>query len=64
MIVGPDDDDFYDDDDDDMEGGVGCANCERGWVHGCCDDLCRGRDAIDCHSAIACRTCNPDGDVA
>jgi len=61
MICGPDDPDFYDEDDDD--GSIGCANCDMGWRHGCCDDLCRGSyEASDCDSARPCQTCNPDGD--
>lgn len=59
MATSPDDPDFYDEDD----GSIGCANCDLGWRHGCCDDLCRGSsDAADCHNARACQTCNPDGD--
>lgn len=45
--------------------GLGCSNCERGWVHACCDDLCRNsNDASDCSGAIACRACNPEGDFS
>ena len=30
------------DDDDDYGREIGCVNCDSGWNHGCCDDLCRG----------------------
>lgn len=60
--------DALEDDDCDHEfegGGLGCVNCDNGWVHACCDDLCRNtNDATDCHSAIACRACNAEGDQA
>ncbi len=57
-MIDPDDNDFYEDED-----GIGCSNCDGGWVHACCDDLCRGSaDAADCLSARARQTCNPHGD--
>lgn len=57
---------FDDLDEDDCDHvGLGCSNCDSGWVHGCCDDLCRGsRGGPDCQSALACRACNPEGDIA
>ncbi|MDR7257752.1 hypothetical protein J2X47_001932 [Sphingomonas sp. BE270] len=49
-------------DDDQTE--IGCVNCDSGWHHGCCDDLCRGsNDPEWCDSAVACRHCNPYGEV-
>lgn len=46
------------------DGEIGCVNCDGGWRHGCCDDLCRGsNDSEWCENAIPCRTCNPFGDV-
>jgi hypothetical protein len=40
-----------------------CVQCDRGWLHGCCDDMCRNcEEAVDCPNAWACK-CNPDGDV-
>ncbi len=54
-------DDEYSDDD---IGGIGCCNCDGGWHHGCCDDLCCGsNEAVDCDNAFPCKFCNPDGDV-
>lgn len=54
--------DSYDDYDDSP--GIGCANCDGGWSHGCCDDLCRGSNEPEwCENAIACWTCNPHGEV-
>lgn len=54
------DDDFYEEDE-----GIGCSNCDGGWVHACCDDLCRNTvSAQDCDSSLPCRSCNPDGDFA
>jgi hypothetical protein len=54
------DDGYYDDDD-----GIGCCNCDGGWRHGCCDDLCRGsNEAADCDRAYPCKLCNPEGDVS
>lgn len=55
------DDDFGDYDE---APGIGCANCESGWRHGCMDDLCRsGADAAeDCESAVPCGYCNPNGE--
>jgi hypothetical protein len=50
----------YDDDE------IGCVNCDNGWKHGCCDDLCIGctDEAIDCFSPVPCRECNPKGLIA
>ena len=43
---------------------IGCVNCDGGWRHGCCDDLCRGSNEPEwCENAIFCRTCNPHGHV-
>jgi hypothetical protein len=54
-------DDDYDDYDD---GEIGCVNCDAGWRHGCCDDLCRGsNESQDCDSPRRCLTCNPHGEV-
>jgi hypothetical protein len=56
-------DDF--DFDDDGPDEIGCYECEDGWRHGCCDDLCRGSvEAVDCDAAHPCRLCNPRGEVA
>lgn len=53
----PDDDGF-----DERE--IGCVNCDGGWRHGCCDDLCRGsNDPEWCDFARKCPTCNPHGEV-
>ena len=50
---------FYDDDLPD----IGCCNCDSGWRHGCCDDMCYGcNDPQDCDAAIPCRDCNPHGE--
>lgn len=44
--------------------GIGCADCDSGWRHGCCDDLCYGSNEPEwCDNAIACRHCNPHGEV-
>lgn len=47
-------------------GRIGCYRCDRGWTHGCCDDLCRGGlngdDAFDCPHAQPCQ-CNPDEEI-
>lgn len=51
-------------DDDEGPEGIGCYDCEDGWKHGCCDDLCRGcNDALDCDFARPCRLCNPRGEM-
>jgi hypothetical protein len=51
-----------DDDYDDAE--IGCVNCDAGWRHGCCDDLCRGsNESQDCDYPRRCLTCNPHGEV-
>jgi hypothetical protein len=43
---------------------IGCCNCDGGWNHGCCDDLCYGSNEPEwCENAIPCRHCNPFGDV-
>lgn len=59
------DDDLDDWDDDPNIGGpglMGCYNCDDGWLHGCCDDLCRGSvEAEDCDNARPCPNCNRDG---
>ena len=57
----PDQDAEYDGYD---EGEIGCVNCDGGWNHGCCDDLCRGSNEPEwCEFARACRHCNPHGEV-
>lgn len=44
--------------------GIGCCDCDDGWKHGCCDDLCYGcNDPVDCDNAIPCRHCNPTGEL-
>lgn len=44
-------------------GPEGCYNCNGGWLHGCCDDLCRGcNEAFDCDAARPCPICNRDGE--
>jgi hypothetical protein len=41
---------------------IGCCNCDGGWKHGCCDDLCYACNEPQwCENAISCRHCNPDG---
>ena len=53
--------DYFDPD----AGQIGCCNCDSGWRHGCCDDLCYASVApVDCDAAIPCRFCNPNGEVA
>lgn len=43
-------------------GSEGCYNCSGGWLHGCCDDLCRGSsEAFDCDNSRPCPVCNVDG---
>lgn len=43
---------------------IGCVNCDGGWRHGCCDDLCRGCNEPEwCDYARPCSTCNPHGEV-
>ena len=50
----------YDDYGYDDSPGIGCCNCEQGWIHGCMDDMCRScEQAAACPDAHACR-CNPD----
>lgn len=45
--------------------GIGCADCDSGWRHGCCDDLCCAcNEAEGCDNPIACRHCNPNGETA
>lgn len=45
-------------------GEIGCVNCDGGWRHGCCDDLCIGSNETDrCDYARKCLTCNPNGEV-
>jgi hypothetical protein len=42
---------------------IGCVNCDMGWRHGCCDDLCRGSvEPQDCENARACSHCNQHGE--
>jgi len=44
--------------------GIGCVDCDSGWRHGCCDDLCYGSNEPEwCDNAIPCRHCNPHGEV-
>lgn len=57
--------DPWDEEYEDMgDGTPGCCNCGyNGWVHGCCDDLCRGsNEAVDCSNSRPCRNCNPKGE--
>jgi hypothetical protein len=43
---------------------IGCVDCDSGWRHGCCDDLCYGSNEPEwCDNAIACCHCNPHGEV-
>lgn len=50
--------------DDDGPGGIGCAECEAGWRHGCMDDMCRSCTPSDqCEDGYRCRVCNPNGEV-
>lgn len=55
--------------DDDFDGydeseGIGCVNCDGGWRHGCCDDLCRGCNEPEwCDLARPCPHCNPHGEI-
>ncbi len=54
-------DDFADDEDRDP----GCCECDEGWKHGCCDDMCRGQydQPLDCCSnPVPCR-CNQNRKV-
>lgn len=63
-MVDPNDNDFYEDEEYE-EDGIGCANCDGGWHHGCMDDLCRGStDAEECEDAIPCKLCNPNGEYS
>jgi hypothetical protein len=56
----PDDGDDFDDYD---EREIGCVDCDSGWRHGCCDDLCYGSvEPQDCDMARACPHCNPRGE--
>jgi hypothetical protein len=52
------------DDSDDLYGST-CFNCNGdGWLHGCCDDMCRVcNEAEDCDSPRKCMNCNPQGDI-
>lgn len=52
-------------DDYDDEPGIGCYECEGGWKHTCCDDLCRAcNEAVDCEDGgRPCRVCNPHGEL-
>ena len=56
----------FDDDAWDNTGGPGsqgCYNCFSGWLHGCCDDLCRNSVADeDCPNRRPCSNCNKDGE--
>ena len=57
---------YYDDDGFETNTGGpgldGCYNCSDGWLHGCCDDMCRGcNEAIDCDNPRPCPVCNKDG---
>lgn len=63
-MVSPEFEPYAEDDYDFDPGDIGCANCDGGWRHGCCDDLCRGSNEADrCDYARPCRTCNPHGEV-
>ena len=43
--------------------GIGCGNCDGGWNHGCCDDMCYACNEPEwCENAVPCRCCNPLGD--
>jgi len=52
---------------DEDDGTIHCTTCSgSGWVHGCCDDLCRasGDSAFDsCMNARICFTCEGNGYV-
>ncbi|HEU4804472.1 MAG TPA: hypothetical protein VFS91_01465 [Nitrobacter sp.] len=51
------------DDYNDGERGIGCYECDQGWKHGCCDDMCIAcTEAPWCDDAYPCRLCNPHGD--
>ena len=54
-----------DDFDYDESDAIGCYNCEGGWRHTCCDDLCRNcNEAYDCDDGgRPCKLCNPRGEV-
>lgn len=55
-----DDDAYFDYDDRE----IGCVNCDGGWRHGCCDDMCIGSNEPEwCEDARPCRTCNPYGEI-
>lgn len=50
--------------DDYEDAEIGCVNCDAGWRHGCCDDLCRGsNEPQDCDYARKCLVCNKYGEV-
>lgn len=55
------------DDYEDDDGVMFCTTCNgTGFVHGCCDDLCRanGEPAlVACHHPKACFTCGGEGAV-
>jgi hypothetical protein len=56
------DDDDFDLEYDDRE--FGCVNCDGGWRHGCCDDMCYGCNEPQwCPDALPCRHCNPHGEI-
>lgn len=55
--------DYVDSDFDRRPDPASCYNCNSGWKHGCCDDLCIGaNEANECEDRYACKVCNPDGE--
>ena len=57
------DDDGYDPDYDVTE--IVCYDCDSGWKHSCCSDMCMScYDAQDyLYGGRPCRHCNPHGDI-
>jgi hypothetical protein len=60
MSAQPNPEELFDDDFERPE--IGCYECDGGWKHGCCSDMCIGcYEAVECDRAYPCRLCNSSG---
>jgi len=52
-------------DEEDFPSYAGCYNCGGGgWLHGCCEDMCRGSyDGEECSDARLCPICLGEGEI-
>jgi len=63
MMVSPEFDPYIEEADRDLAG-IGCWNCDMGWRHGCCSDMCMNcTEAAWCDYARPCPLCNSSGDL-